>query len=204
MRKTTLILSSLILATLTFSPNLYALFEGARYFSSLGYMNENLTRTTDNAEGTTSFLGTANSMPIFLGMSVAVGAENRKFTPKIGYTPLPREDKDGAVKVEYLILSFPFVKPLGAGAFDYMIGTSYFKQTFKGAGGTISSSNGGSPATFYAGDYDQSAQYMTVDLGLGYNFAPMRISTDLFILSALSDKRSYNLMVNFTHFWGTN
>jgi hypothetical protein len=193
-----------ILLTLFSTTTANAFLEGSRYFTSIAYMNENLTRTTNDESGKTSFMGSESSIPIFFGLSLAKSAEGTGvWQPRIGYTFMPREDADGAIKVEYLILSFPYIRPFGTSTvFDYMVGTSYISQTSKGTGGTISSSNGGSPATFYAGDYNQKAQYMSVDLGLGYNTPPFKIEANLFVLSALSDKRSYDLLINFVYFWG--
>jgi hypothetical protein len=192
----------LILVSLTFAPKFaFAFIQGSKPFASFGVMNENLTRTTDDASGKTSFLGTANDYPLFLGLSIPL-LDGASVAPRLGYTLLPREDEDGAVKVEYLIISIPYVRVFGQSmVFDYSIGTSYISQTYKGEGGTISSTNGGSPATFYAGDYDQKAQYMTIDFGLGYNQPPYKFAIDLFVLSAFSDKRSYNLLFNFSYFW---
>ncbi len=175
-------------------------------YTSLGIMNENLTRTTDKPNGKAGFLGSALDYPIFFGLELPAVADataggEAVWAPRIGYTFLPRKTADNAAKVEYLILSLPYIKKLGSMGFDYMIGTSYFRQTYKGTGGTVSSSNGGSAATYYQGDYDQVASYMTVDFGLGYNFAPYKVSSELFVLSPLSDKRSYNLLINFTYFW---
>jgi hypothetical protein len=187
----------------------YGFFEGSQYFTSIAYMNENLTRTTDNYEGKTSFLGTASDIPIFFGLALpsgegAFGLEGgASWMPRIGYTFVPRKTKDNAAKVEYLILSLPYVKSFGTWGFDYMLGTSYIRQTYKGTGGTVASDNGGSPATYYQGDYDQTAAYLTLDFGLGYNLPPYKISTEVFVLSAFSDKRSYNLLINFTYFWGS-
>lgn len=185
----------------TTAANAGTIYNSGGLFGSIGYLNENLTRTTTDNTGKISLKGSAYDYIFFVGYAFPGDSESA-WTPRLGYTFLPRKTADTAAKVEFTILSLPYVTSIGSTGIDYMLGTSYFRQAYKGEGGTVASVNGGSAATYYEGDYDHVAQYMTVDLGLGYNAEPMRLSLELFILSLLSDKRSYDLMLNFTYSWG--
>jgi len=179
-----------------------AFFTDVKYFSSIGIMYENLTRTTDTYSGEASLMGTAQSFPIFFGASLGgTGFGAGVWRPRIGYTPLPRKSDDGSAKIEFLIISLPYTVPIGNTALDYTLGTSYVRQTFKPEGGTVQLTNGGNPATFYEADFEQTANFMTFDFGLGYNFMPYRVGADLFVLSPLSDKRSYHMSFNLTYFF---
>jgi hypothetical protein len=202
MRKITHRLLAAIGASVIGISQSWALFENINYYGGIGIMNENLMRTTNNAAGTIDTLGSANYFPLFFGVVLPATAGGGRWMPRLGYTPLAREDKDGAVKMSYLMLSAPFVSTIGSSGFDYTLGTTYLRKMFKGSGDPISSLNGGQPTTYYGGSYNTEAVFMTVDLGIGYKYENHRFALDLMVLSAFSDKRSMNLVFSFSRFFG--
>ena len=175
------------------------------YYLGGGLLSYNVLRTTASANASTSFMG-----PLFYPLQIRTfwnAFGTTVLAPRLAYTLLPREAEDGAADTTVLLLSVPVNSTIGSTSttWDWTYGLGVMFYQIKGKGGLATLNNGTSTSQFARPGRKRTARNMTVEFGLAYTSADSAWRTELEALftSALSDRRSYSLMLTVNYKLGS-
>ena len=195
MVRSILYLATLVAIFFVASFNSAARPAGSHLFGLSNY-SRNMMRVTESEDASPDFLGNTDLQILLQYRYFYQLTDTILIMPRIGYSIIPRENRDGAAKTSLLMLSVPVTQPFSEN-WEWSYGASYIQQTIKGNGGTVVLNNGNETATFYRPTGTSVSNYFSVDFGISKNFGAFQVDLELILVSLLTERRSYNLLLSF-------
>jgi hypothetical protein len=188
----------LLLSTATWtSVECLAFSQNSLHFGLAFFSENSIKKITQTKTGVGSTLGTT-TYPVLLKYDFKLG-NTFFFAPTLTYTPMQRSDAANSAKVTAWQLILPLGTNLASSKFDWYIGPGTLNRTIKGSGGTTVLNNGAGTATFSLPGRSVTSQVYTVNAGTSVSFGNSRLGLDAFVEGAMSDKRTYDLMLSYAY-----
>lgn len=173
------------------------------YYLGLGlYAQNSFDKTTKTDDGAGALLG-AYSFPVAIRYVQSVSG-SWSIAPALLYTPIPRSSGGSTATTTFLHLSIPASYEWSGNSreFEFFVGPGLSMYSMKGAGGTKQLSNGTGTSTYAVPGGTSTSKLVTLDFGAAWNENPHRLSFEIFVEGAASEKRSFNLLATYMYHFG--
>lgn len=125
---------------------------------------------------------------------LSVSSRMGTIRPELGFTFIPREGSNDSHLSRTLLVSIPFV--FESSTVAWKAGLTYWMHMITGGGGNVTLSNGGTTAVYSRPGRNETQKSIAIDLGVTIPVVgKVVLDTDLYLMSLLSSRRSFNLLV---------